>query len=465
MGRGRRHIPPFETEIHRLGERGAGIGTAPDGRTVLVRGAPPGGRVAVTVFKRKKGELHARRHALIRPPADGATPKCAVFGLCGGCVLQELDLDAQRRAKQELVAHGVGDLDGIRVHPIRGPEEAYGYRNKVELSFGVRRYLSEEEHAEGLPIDGRFLGFHAPGRFDRVVDATRCELISDAANAVIGVVREHALRPDAPPPYDVRSHEGFWRHLVLRTSHTDGTVMVLLVTASGDAAPVHALAEALMNSEIDVAGVVHAVRDEVSDVARGEIAHTWGEPNLRETLGPITFEIDPYAFFQTNTEGARVLYETVGEAVGRGGTLLDLYCGTGTIGLYLAEHHDAILGVEVVEASIVNARANAAAHGITKATYITAKVEDALPQIEATPGPRRIVVDPPRAGLHPKVCRSLAAADADVLVYVACRPLSLGRDRAVLESGGWRLTDLWSVDLFPQTGHVEAIARFDKGAP
>ena len=177
------------------------------------------------------------------------------------------------------------------------------------------------------------------------------------------------------------------------------------------------------------------------------------------SLGGLRFDLAPLAFFQTSTEGAEILVHTIGEALGSGHELLlDLYCGTGSIGICLADHAERVLGIEEVEAAIDNARANALSNGVS-AEYRVARVESAL---DALAGGERVaaVVDPPRAGLHPKVALKLAAAQLDVLVYVACNPGSLGRDRVALEAGGWTLERAWAVDLFPQTGHLEVVARF-----
>lgn len=460
----RRHVPPFDTRIERLGPRGVGVGTAPDGTEVHVRGAPPGAVVHVTPFHRKQGVLHARRTALVSPPPEAATPRCAVFGLCGGCTLQELALDAQRRAKQALAVAAVQAAGPIpTVHAVRGAPDGYGYRNKVELSFGPRRYLSEADHAAGLPLDGRFLGFHAPGRFDRVVDATRCELVGDAANALIGTVRAHTLHDGAAPPYDVHTHAGGWRHLLVREGQATGELLVALFTTSEVSEPeVEAVATALLATPLPDArlvGVLWLVNDGVADVARGEVRAVWGSPTFQERLGAVTYQLGWRAFFQTSTEAATVLYDTIGEALGTGGTLVDLYCGAGSIGLYLASGFDQVVGIEEVPEAVEDARANAAANNIP-ATFHVGRVEDALDTLATIDAPRRLVVDPPRAGLHPKVAQALANAPGEVLVYVACHPASLGRDRIVLETGRWVLDALWTVDLFPQTGHVEAVARF-----
>ncbi len=461
----RTHHPPFELEITHLADKGVGVGVGPRGKDVRVRGSVPGSRVLVAITARSKKGFEARRLATIRPAAAHETPRCAVFGLCGGCTLQELGLSAQREAKVAWASQALGPLPNL--HPVRGTVGGYGHRNKVELSFGVRRYLSEEDHATGTPIAGRFLGFHAPGRFDRVVDAERCELISERANALLATARRVALAHDAPEPWDARAHTGFWRHLILREGFATGELLVALITAPGDEAWPDQLAEALLATPLPdgkLVGVVWAVNDGVADVARGEVQRTWGSGTLTERLGPLPFRVSPWSFFQTCTEGAEVLYTTVGEALGRGGTLLDLYCGTGTVGLVLAEGFSHIVGVEEVPQAVEDARANAAAFGIP-ATYIAGRMEDALDVLRQTTGPRRIVVDPPRVGLHPKAAAALAEADADVLVYVACHAPSLGRDRLILEAGGWTLVDTWMVDLFPQTGHIEVVARFERRGP
>lgn len=470
MGKRRRYIEPFETEIESLGPRGVGLGTAPDGRTVAVRGAPPGSRIFVQPAGLRKGRWNGRRKAMIRPPADYAPPACPQFGLCGGCTLQELSLDGQAREKHAMALRDVhaarGEGTPFTAHPTRHAGAAYAYRNKVELSFGPTRYLSEADHERNLPLDGKFLGFHAPGRFDRVVDTPHCALISEPMNALLQTTREVALAASAPAPWDQRAHEGFLRHLVLREGQQTGELLVVVHTSRVDHQPfMEQLAEALMATALPsthrVVGVVWRVHEGVSDVATGPIEQVWGTPSLQERLGPITYTLSPDTFFQTNTPGALVLYDTIAAALPETtATLVDLYCGVGAIGLYLADRCERLWGFEVVERAIVNARETAEAHGITHATFEAGKVEACLDQIAALPGPRAIIVDPPRAGLHPSVARMLAQASGEVLIYVACKPGSLGRDAAILESGRWQLESTWTVDLFPQTGHVEMVARF-----
>ena len=285
-----------------------------------------------------------------------------------------------------------------------------------------------------MPLDGRFLGFHAPGRFDRVVDSERCELIPEGLNAVISVVRAHE---SAFEPWSVREHTGFWRHLVLRET-TLGQRLVAFYTAEppeGAAEELEALA-----SQIDADGVLWFVNPTVGDVAKGRLqAVLKGRETIEERLGPVTYRLSATAFFQTNTAGAVVLYDVIKTVTGGGRRLLDLYCGTGAIGLYLQDAFDEVLGIELNAQAVEDAREN---------NLPTLREDDVA------------VVDPPRAGLHPRVAEFLATAPLNRLIYVACKPSSLARDRLILEAGGWRMVELHTVDLFPQTTHVEAIGVF-----
>jgi len=451
-----RRLEPFECEIAELGPRGTGVGIAPDGRPVEVRGGLPGSRVAVVPTGRRKGVWTARRTALLTPPPGYEPPPCPIFGLCGGCTLQELALPVQRAHKHRRAVTEVGPGSAV-VHPPRGGSRAYGYRNKLELTFGPRRYLDEAAHAAGAPIAGRFLGFHAPGRFDRIVDVERCLLAGHALDDLLTAARRASLRPEAPPPWDARTHVGFWRHLVLREA-AGGTLAVIVTSppAADESAAVEQLASALL--EAGASGVAWWVNDGVAGVARGRTERTWGRGSVDERLGHLTLTVSAASFLQTSTEGAVVLYDTVAEALGRGGTLIDLYCGIGAIGLYVADRFDAIVGIEEIAEAVTDAERNAARAGVA-ARFVHARVEDALDEIAAGPDVH-VVVDPPRAGLHPRVAAKLASLPVASLVYVACAPASLGRDARILEGGGLRMTDLYTVDLFPQTGHVEAVARF-----
>jgi len=455
--RRRRYTPPFDLRIDRLGPKGLGAGEHED-QTVLVRGAPPGAVVHVRPFKRKRGTIHARRVHLVEPAPDAVQPRCAVFGSCGGCVLQEAPLEAQRAAKGDLVERSVGDLEGVVVHPPVGRDAAYGYRNRVELTYGNRRYLSDQEARDGVCNLGRYLGFHAPGRFDRIVDVERCELVSEGMNALITAARAQ-LAVSAFEAWDTREHTGFWRHLMLREGQDGDRLVVVFTAPPDDEALARAELDALAAALPDVGGVVWFVNERSSDAAVGtQRAVLRGRNWLQERLGTLRFTLAPQAFFQTNSSGAELLYDTVAAAAGGGERLLDLYCGSGSIALWLAGSFREVVGVELHAPAVQDAIENAEVNGVDNARFMQGQVETVARGLEG----EVVVVDPPRAGLHPKAAAWLAQLPAERLVYVACNPASLGRDRAILEDGGWRLQELWTVDMFPQTGHVEAVARFER---
>lgn len=442
MGRRRRHRPPIPVTLDRLEARGIS-GLSDDGQRYKVRTGAVGQVVQVQPGRKDK----ARQLGTLRPAPDQAVPRCPVFGLCGGCQYQEMPLAAQRSHKADLVSR----LVGFPCSGTQGAADGFGYRNKLELSWGPRRYLAQAPD-DPEELRGSWLGFHPPGWYSRVVDLDHCPLGTPQMNAVIAAVKALELGP----PWDNATHSGWWRHLVLRQGD-DGVLVTLVTHPDCPRGEVERVAAAL--APLDVSGVLWRTNDGVAEVARGELAAVLlGEPTLAITLAGTRLELPAEAFFQVNTAGAEVLLETIAQALGEGGTLLDLYCGVGAIGLCLADRFEHLVGIELLPSAIETARTNAARLGVTGQWHAGA-VEEILPTLEL-PSPRRVLVDPPRAGLHPRACAFLADLDAEVLVYVACNPASLGRDREVLEASGWRLADLWAVDLFPQTRHVEAVGRF-----
>lgn len=428
---------------------GDGTGLDDRGRRWVVARAVPGATVRA-VGKRKDGRLLEEES----PPPDGVPPACAHFGLCGGCQLQSLSVERQRAEKQRMLADLLAPLGGTD-HGIIGGD-AYAYRNKMEFSFGGDRYLSRAELNTEIPRAGRFLGLHAPGRFDRIVDVERCHLIDDAMHAVYAAIRQDVLASPWPM-WNPKEHTGFWRHLLLRAGEEG--VLAVLYTASGSDEQAAWLAERA--PRWGAVGVQWVENEGRADVATGALrAQLMGQPTVTVRLGDVRFRISPTSFFQVNLQGAELLLAQVKAFIGPGGPLLDLYCGIGALGLGLASQVDSVTGVELNPVSIDDARQNAAENGINASFYAGA-VEAVVPTL-ALPERPVVVVDPPRAGLHPTARAFLADLDARVLVYVSCRPTSLLRDGQALLAAGWRCTDRIAVDLFPQTGHVEVVSRWER---
>ena len=393
------------------------------------------------------------RLGLLEPASDAVVPPCPAFGACGGCQLQEMPLDRQRREKQRALEKTLGGL-GAEVLPLTGAASGYRYRNKMELSFGNARYLSGEELHGGVPREGRWLGMHAPGRFDKIVNIDGCTLMEPAMELVFREARA-AILASPFPVWDNRAFTGFWRYLRLRSGESG--VHVSVYTAPGGEAEA-AWIDAHLPS-IGASGWVWVETESTGDVARGRARTMAGAQEVVTHLAGVEHSLDADAFFQVNREGAEVLLSVIAELAGTGRLLLDLYCGTGAIGLALARGFERVFGVERHEAAVEAARRTARSAGI-EATFLVGDVERLLTELPEAPDV--VVVDPPRNGLHANALAWLTGCPAKKLVYVACKASSLARDGQALVQAGWRCRSWRAVDLFPQTGHVEVVALFER---
>lgn len=463
--------PPVPVLIDGFNANLVSTGLDPRGRRWVVRSAPVGALVAVG--GRPRGGV---RLDMVTPSPDAVTPRCAVFEICGGCQLQEMPLARQREEKHHALATLLAPLGG-QDHGILGtdtptPEDAgYGWRDKLELSCGVDRYFTRDQLNTEVPRVGRWLGMHAAGRFDRIVDAERCELMSEAVNAVLARVRAD-LQATPWTFWDPNQHTGFFRTVMLREGDPDAdgrpTVLVGLTTSPGtDEHDAWLRARA---PHWGAAGVLWYESERLSDAPGAPLrAVLHGQAHLMVTLGHVRYRLDPTSFFQANRPAAALLAERVAawvrpEVPGTG-TLLDLYCGTGAWALYCARDFARVVGIEQNPAAIEDARANAIRNGIAPDGFVAGDVEARLPEVlAALPADEAltVIVDPPRSGLHPRALATLLALPARVLIYVACRPSSLARDGEALLAAGWRCTDRVAVDLFPQAGHVEVVTRWER---
>jgi 23S rRNA (uracil1939-C5)-methyltransferase len=330
----------------------------------------------------------------------------------------------------------------------------------MEFGYGVDRFLSAVEMADKADRHGQFLGLHAPGRFDRVVDLTECALMSPQMQAVYGRIRSDTMA-SGWSAWNPHGGTGFWRHLALREG-AEGLV-VSLHTAPPDAEQSAWLAAHA--PQWGASGVRLIAGADLSDVVKGEASMLWGTPFLVEYLGPVRYTLHADAFFQVNREGAALLCAQIAALAGRGETLLDLYCGTGEIGLFLAAtgHFSQVIGVEIVPEAVAAAVETARQNNLSVEFHCGA-VEAVVPTL-ALPASPTIIVDPPRSGLHPKALAFLSQQAAEALIYVACRPSSLARDGAVLAAAGWILDRWVAVDMFPQTRHIEVVSRWVRPIP
>lgn len=459
-----------ELTIEKFADRGKSLARL-DGYVVFVEGAVPGDQVRARVIKGKKNYAEARLLDLLTPSPLRTEPRCFYFGTCGGCKWQHVAYPAQLEAKRQSVEEALthhGHLEAVEVRPTLGAEATYFYRNKMEFSFSAHRWLTPQEIASEETFDTAFaLGLHVPGNFYKVLDLNECHLQSELSVRLVNGVRAFAQGRDWKP-WNIRSHEGFLRHLVIRQgAHTD-EVMVNLVTNGYDQGRMAELALYLRMECPEVTTLVNTINTGVAQTAYGEAIHTvFGPGVIHDCIGPYRFEIAPNAFFQTNTRQAERLYEVVRDFADlRPDDLVyDLYCGAGSVSLFVASQARHVVGVELVAEAVENARANARANGVENCTFVSGDLLKVFTPafVDQQGRPDVLIVDPPRAGLHPKVVQRLAQLRPERFVYVSCNPLTQARDLALLQDA-YTVVAVQPVDLFPHTHHIENVVKLQARA-
>lgn len=430
---------------------------------VFVEGAVPGDRVLARVTRRKPQFAEADTVEVLSPSSSRREPRCPVFGECGGCKWQHYDYSGQLAAKQEHVADAlrlIARTHPFEMRPIIASPSQWNYRNKMEFSFG-------EDETTGRIITG----FHRSGDYRRIVPTGQVCMIQPPGFTELLTWIENRMNAEAANEgpafgaYRQQKHSGFLRHLVLRYSHTTGQFLVAILSASGTWKGVEKFANDLVAEFPQCNGFQWGTTDSLSDVARMEHKKfELGANTIEEVLGDYRFRISTFSFFQTNSAGARLLYDVTRDFAELTGheTVLDAYCGTGTIGIYMSRHAEQVVGIELVRDAVWDARHNASINGAGNCTFIAGEMRDVLPEVPAMIGKRfdRVIVDPPRGGMDKKSLRLLLGLRAPVLVYVSCNPATLARDASVLVESGYIPEVVQPVDMFPHTYHVESVIRF-----
>lgn len=461
-GRGRAHVAGNGLPADAAGTDGQPAnGSA--GRPVAVSWALPGDVVDVRVTRRRGGLIQSSVTAFRSRAVPRRTPACRHFDLCGGCTIQDLAYDRQLEIKEAMVRaafleNGVALPELTR--PILPAPAEFHYRNKLEYSFGAERWLTDEEIASGEEItERRALGFHAPGRFDRVIPITECHLQPEPSNRIRNALDRYARSNDLTY-YHAKGHRGLLRLLIVRTS-LDGEVMVTVMFGEDDPPAATGVMEFLAETFPEITSLNYTINTSANDsIFAHEIRNDGGSPFITERCHNLSLRIRPKAFYQTNPAQAERLYALVAERLEPRpeDLLLDLFSGIGSIGMYLSARVSRVVGIESVSDAVAAARENAELNGIDNVSFVEGLVEEALPGVIAQYGkPRVMVIDPPRAGIHPSVLPVLRKSGAERIVYVSCNPRTQAHDIGEL-SDCYKLTDLQPVDMFPQTRHVESVA-------
>ncbi|MCR4659822.1 MAG: 23S rRNA (uracil(1939)-C(5))-methyltransferase RlmD [Bacteroidales bacterium] len=438
-----------------------------DGLVVFVPFAVPGDIADIQLYKKKKSYAEGRLQRLVAPSPQRVEAACPHYGVCGGCKWQTFAYDGQLKAKQKQVRDSLERLGGIdcsEMRPICGADNIYYYRNKLEFTFSSRQWLTSTDEE---PSTWGALGFHVPTMFDKVLPINHCALQADPSNAIRNAARLYAEKHGLSC-YDIRNHNGFLRNLVIRTSST-GELMVILIVAEDREAELHAMLDYIAEQFPSITSLHYVINSKFNDSYSDLPVVTYrGKGYIEERMEgyqgskSLIFKINPKSFYQTNSVQAQRLYSYVAELaeLKPTDTLYDLYTGTGTIALFLADKCHKVIGIEYVEEAIADARLNAAANGLDNTTFYDGDMAKVLtPDFVAQNGtPDVVVTDPPRAGMHESVVKQLIAMRPRKIVYVSCNPATQARDLQLL-SETYTVGKIQPVDMFPHTQHVENIVE------
>ena len=466
MSRKKQDIILENIEIESVAAEGKALARV-DGTVLFVQFAVPGDIVDVKVTKKKKNYMEGYILRLVKPSAHRLEPFCSHFGICGGCKWQPLPYEMQLQAKQQQVYDQlvrIGHLDVPEIQPIAGSEKTAGYRNKLEFTFSDRRWIEAGEDPEKIaPEDRVGLGFHVGRFFDKVLDIRHCYLQDGPSNDIRLFIRKYAVEHGLEF-FDIRNHHGFLRNMIVR-NNLKGDVMLILCFYHEDEAARTALLDSVAAEFPQIKSLWYVINGKANDsIADQECILYKGEDAIYEQMENLKFKIGPKSFYQTNSLQAYTLYSIARDfaRLQGGETVYDLYTGTGTIAQFISAKASKVIGIEYVPEAIADARVNARNNGITNCEFFAGDMKDVLTDnfIAEHGKPDVIILDPPRAGIHPDVAQVILNAAPERIVYVSCNPASKARDLAIL-SGKYRITAVRPVDMFPHTHHVENVVALE----
>lgn len=448
---------------------GKSIAHLEEGKVLFVENAIPGDVADVFITKDKKSWAQGRITKLIKPSDSRIEPFCKHFGICGGCKWQMLPYDKQLEYKQQQVYDQLTRIGKVfipQMIPICGSEHTQHYRNKLEFTFSAHRYRTFEELNDNRDVKLEpepALGFHAPGLFDKVVDIDTCYLQQEPTNLLLKTLREFAEANDLAY-YDYRKHEGWLRNVILRVART-GEILINLVIQHENKAMRTKLLDHLLQTIPSITTLHYTINPKVNDSINDLDVHCYyGKGFIEETLEDFRFKISPKSFFQTNTYQAENLYRITRDFAGLKGNevLYDLYCGTGSIGIFCSKNAGKIIGIEVIEDAVKDAEENARLNNLNNCLFFAGDAAAiCTDNFFAEHGkPDVIITDPPRAGMHEKLVQQILSLRAPKVVYVSCNPATQARDLQLLDEQ-YEVTKVQPVDMFPHTHHIENVVLLE----
>lgn len=435
--------------VEDLTHDGAGVAKV-DGYPLFIQGALPGEDVHVHVLKTLKSYGFAKLLEIQNASPNRVDAPCPVFDTCGGCQIQHLSYEGQKLFKQKMVRDAItriGKLPEVPVHAVKGMEDPWRYRNKSQIPFGVQ--------------NGRTVAGFYESRSHNIADTDVCLIQTLEADALMNGLKKSLVEMGIDP-YEEQTHRGQLRHVVVRKARATGEIMVVLVTKKKKFPQAEQAVELIRSLVPDTVSIVQNVNTEKTNVIFGnETVGMWGKEVIEDRIGDVRFEISARSFYQINPIQTETLYGQALEYAGLTGseTVIDAYCGIGTISLFLAQRAKFVMGVEIVPQAIEDAKRNAELNGFTNTLFEAGPAEQVIPRwYKEGKTADVLVVDPPRKGCDEQLLRTILQQRPGRVVYVSCNPSTLARDLRILEDGGYRTKEVQPVDMFPQTTHCEAVA-------
>jgi len=456
----------LDLKIESLAYGGMGLARKND-FVIFVKNAIPGQKVLARIYKKRKGYAEANVQKLLEESPYAENVRCNHYYICSK--IQNLAYEKQLIEKANQVEDSfrrLGGFSGFLLSEKIGADKIFNYRNKMEFTFSPNRWVLESE-PEGVSKSFA-LGLHMTGRYDKILDIRNCHLQPEIGNRILTVARDICKKNSELRPYNPKAHIGFLRFLMLRFGVNTNQLMVNIVTAYDDLNKLSPLTDVLLDQIPEITSMINNINTRKADVAFGEYETlVYGSPTIEEKIGDLVFEISANSFFQTNTIQGERLYKEVEKAAGLSGNeiIYDLYCGTGTIGLFLSKKAKGVYGFEVIRSALEDAEKNARRNQINNVEFLKANLDTffksgQLPK--RIPKPDIVIVDPPRAGIHPDMVQYLPKLKAEKIIYVSCNPTTQARDAKVLNEKGYKIKNGVMVDMFPHTPHIETVVLFTK---
>ena len=444
-------------KISDLAFGGQGISKCDD-LVFFVKDAIPNQEIIARIRKVKKNYIEAYKIKVLKRSSNQIDPACEHFNWCGGCTTQQLSYKKQLHYKEKQVFDILDKIGGSKVlyiNPIIGCDKTFYYRNKMEYTFSGNPWYIEKESYDNIII-----GLHVPKRFDKILNINKCHINHQVFNNILQISKEITVKENMTP-YDVIKHTGFLRFLVIRIGVYTNEIMVNLVTAGYKPKIIKPLVDALINKIPNIKSIVNTINTKKSNIVSGTSKLLYGKEFINEKIGKYIFKISANSFFQTNSYQVKTLYDYIIKTANfkKNDIVYDLYCGTGTIGIYIAKFVKQVHGIEIVEDAIKDAKINAKNNNVTNINFYCGDLKDILDSdtMNNIEKPTIVIVDPPRPGLHSNTIKNIIQLSPEKIIYISCNPSTQARDLKFFTNCDYHIEDIQPLDMFPHTPHIECI--------